>query len=82
MNNQKHCDFELNGSPDPTWDYYLIWHQLKYCKSRIDKALLTISQKEYSSIGTDREMRRLLIDPCQELNNIVDAFPCCDDEIA
>ncbi|MEH1790545.1 MAG: hypothetical protein V7L23_34525 [Nostoc sp.] len=82
MSNQDHDCNLLNGTPDPTWDYYLIWHQLQYCKSRIEKALQTISKNEYSAIETDREMRRLLIDPCQELNNIVDAFPCCDDEIA
>lgn len=82
MNIENHdCD-SLNGSPDPTWGYYLLWHQLQRIKAQINMVSITIGQVEIANTLTDREIGRLLIEPLQGLECLRDEFPYEDDEEA
>ncbi|MEH2029519.1 MAG: hypothetical protein V7K67_07545 [Nostoc sp.] len=82
MNNQNDdCD-SLNFSPDPTWDYYLLWCQLQRIKAQIDMASIVIGQVECANTATDNETRRLLLKPFEGLENILDQFhPDGDEEV-
>ncbi|MEH2030251.1 MAG: hypothetical protein V7K67_11345 [Nostoc sp.] len=82
MNNQNdECDL-LNGSPDPTWDYYLLWCQLQRIKAQIDMASIVIGQVECMNAATDSELKRLLFKPYEGLDSILDQLRSDGDEIA
>ncbi|BAY16904.1 hypothetical protein NIES21_27380 [Anabaenopsis circularis NIES-21] len=49
--------------PDPTWDYYIIWHKLFKAKNHLDKLVAEIAPIEYSSTAID-----------QGINNDLDAI--------
>ncbi|MBN3897357.1 MAG: hypothetical protein HWQ41_19375 [Nostoc sp. NOS(2021)] len=72
----------LNGSPDPAWDYYVLWHRIQQIKAQLDRALIWISQVENQNTATDKETAVLLRKPWDRLDEILNGLPDDDDEPA
>ena len=45
---------EDTNSPDPAWDYYLLWHSLHRAKAQIDQALTHLKELEVANDDADR----------------------------
>ncbi|MBH8564714.1 hypothetical protein I8748_21435 [Nostoc sp. CENA67] len=61
--------------PDPSWDYYILWHSFLYVKAKIDAALSCIKDEEYAMPGVEIEIKKILEPASSKLIEIVDSLP-------
>ncbi|AVH73834.1 hypothetical protein [Nostoc sp. 'Lobaria pulmonaria (5183) cyanobiont'] len=71
MNIEPDEDELLNGSPDPSWEYYLLWHRIKSIQAQIEKGLMAISEAQTVNYEIEFEVMNLLIPPFNELKQII-----------
>lgn len=82
MNTEDDDQDLLNGSPDPAWGYYVLWHRIKHTKVRLDNVLMTMILEEHANISTDKRIKNLLTVASETLNQIIDELPNDGDETA
>jgi hypothetical protein len=72
---------EINNipQPDPSWDYYILWHSLHHIKAKIDAALGIMMREEYANTGIDIEIKNHLDPASEKLIDIINSLPD-DDE--
>jgi predicted nuclease with TOPRIM domain len=58
--------------PDPSWDYYLAWHSLQFVKSKIENALVVMTNQEFGTFSCDTEIKELLEPARDKLTEIID----------
>ncbi|MFN6484030.1 MULTISPECIES: hypothetical protein [unclassified Nostoc] len=66
MNNQENLDIP---HPDPSWDYYLIYHRLLKAKYELDKLIHCISEIESATDESDNSINEDLFDLVSLLEN-------------
>lgn len=60
--------------PDPSWDYYEIWHTLHGIKARIETSLNLMSKVEKADSQTDEKLTEILEPAFKELEQILDEY--------
>ncbi|MBD2197928.1 MULTISPECIES: hypothetical protein [Calothrix] len=59
-----------NFTPDPAWDYYIIWHRCLRAKAKIELALAALSKQEELNLDTNESCDDLILEAIAELNQI------------
>ncbi|MEH1897649.1 MAG: hypothetical protein V7K94_20560 [Nostoc sp.] len=70
----------LNGSPDPSWDYYVLWHSLNHVKAKINAALRIMADNEDSDPNLDKQIKDLLEPASDVFIQIIDVALNVEDE--
>jgi len=65
--------------PDPSWDYYVLWHSLHHIKAKIDAALKIIGNSEDARPEIGYLIRNLLEPASDKFTTIVEQLPEEDD---
>lgn len=68
MNNENPQTTNNTWQPDPSWDYYTLWHELIHAKAKIDQVLNRMKEIEDATDNTDDEIRENL-EPVREILN-------------
>jgi hypothetical protein len=66
--------------PDPSWDYYVLWHSLHHIKAKIEDALKILGVEENAKLTLEREIKKLLDPASDKFIAILEQLPYVDDE--